>query len=131
MASWTGIDLRKFTPQQSKDLLFTRFHPRRLCGTATLMVIAEEMEDAVQQEKIEFAGQRETGFRCITGRSLGRDHYITEKVPFSADHLPFLLSKGDDIGRLVTLQIVAVNLADTPVTDDENRQFGVRTSRDA
>ena len=95
------------------------------------MVITEEMKDAVQQQEVEFAGQGKTCFRGIAGRGLGRDHYITEEKRFSADHLPFLLGKRDDIGRLIPLQVVPVDLADAPVADNENRQFGVRTSRDA
>ena len=95
------------------------------------MVIAEEMEDTVQQQEIEFTGQRQTGFRRIAGRGLSRDHHIAEKECFSSDLLPFLLGKGDDVSRLVPLQIFPVDLADEPITDDENRQFGVRTSRDA
>jgi hypothetical protein len=95
------------------------------------MVIAKEMEDTVQQQKIEFAGQRETGFRRIAGRGLGRDHHIAEQESPPTDLLPFQLGKGDDIGRLVALQIFPVDLADAPVADDENRQLGVRTSRDA
>ena len=95
------------------------------------MVIAEKMEDAVQQQEIEFTGERETGFRRIAGRSLGRDHDIAEEERFSSDHLPLLLGKGDDISRLVPLQVVPVDLADEPVADNENRQLGVRTSRGA
>lgn len=95
------------------------------------MVIAEEMEDAVQQQEIELTRQGEAGFRGITRRGLGRDHHIAKEERCTADRLPFLLGEGDDIGRLVALQVVAVDLADAPVADDENRQLGVRTSRDA
>ena len=95
------------------------------------MVITKEMKDAVQQQEIEFAGQGKAGLRGVAGRGLGRDHHIAEEEPTGADLLPFLLGKGDDIGRLVPLQVVAVDLADTPVADDKNRQLGVRTSRDA
>lgn len=95
------------------------------------MVIAEEMKDAVQQQKIELTGQRQAGFRRIARRGLGRDHHIAEEERFSSDLFPFLLGKGDDVGRLVPLQVVPVDLADAPVADDENRQLGIRTSRDA
>lgn len=95
------------------------------------MVIAEEMENAVQKQEGEFTNKRDLGFRCIAGRRLGRDHHIPEEKIFPPALLPFLLGKGDDIGRLIPLQILAIDLADTPIADDEDRQFGVRTSRDA
>ena len=125
------MNLRKFSTQQGKDLLLAGLHPRRFCGTAALMIIAKKMKDAVQQQEIEFAGQREAGFRRIAGRGSGRDHHIAEEKSFPTDLFAFLLGKRDNIGRLVPLQVVPVDLADPPVADNENRQLGVRTSRDA
>lgn len=95
------------------------------------MIVAEEVKNAVQQQKIEFTGKGHSGLRGIPGRRRCRDHHITQKEHASADLLPFLLRKGDDIGRLVALQIVAIDLTNAPVANDEDREFGVRTSRDA
>lgn len=95
------------------------------------MVVAEEVKNAVQQQKVKFADKRYSGVRGIPGRCRRRDHHIAEEETAPADRLPFLLGKGDDISRFVALQIVAIDLTNTPVADDEDRQLSVRTSRDA
>lgn len=95
------------------------------------MIITEEVKNPVQQQKVKFADKGYSGVRGIPGRRRRRDHHIAEKEPFATDYFPFLLRKGDDIGRFVALQIVAINLTDASVANDEDRELGVRTSRDA
>lgn len=95
------------------------------------MIVAKEVKNAVQQQKIEFTDKGHSGLRGIPGRRRCRDHHITQKKYTPANHFPFLLGKGDDIGRFVALQIVAIDLPNAPVANDEDREFGVRTSRDA
>lgn len=95
------------------------------------MIVAEKVKNTVQQQKVKFTEKRHSGVRGIPGRGRRRDHHIAEQEPTLADRLPFLLGKGDDIGRFVALQIVAIDLTNAPVADDDNRQLGVRTSRDA
>lgn len=95
------------------------------------MIVAEKVKNAVQQQKVKFTDKRHSGLRGIPGRRRRRDHHIAEQEPTPAEHLPFLLGKGDDIGRFVALQIVAIDLTNAPVADDQDREFGVRTSRDA
>lgn len=129
-ASWNGCDLWKFEAQQIENLFLPRLHPCRFCSAAAFMVVAEEVKNAVQQQKVKFADERHSGVRGITGGCCRRDHDIAEKEPASTDCLPFLLGKGDNISRFIALQIVAIDLTNAPVPDDENRQLSVRTSRD-
>jgi len=95
------------------------------------MIVAKEVKNTMQQQKIEFTDKRHSNVCGIPGRRGRRDDDIAQKKSTPANHFPFLLGKGDDIGRFIALQIVAIDLTDAPVANDEDRDFSVRTSRDA
>ena len=95
------------------------------------MVVAKKVKNTVQQQKVKFTEKRHSGVRGIPGRGRRRDHHIAEEEPTPAENIAFLLGKGDDVGRFVALQIIAIDLTNAPVADDQDREFSVRTSRDA
>ena len=124
-----AVRAEQFALQPGKQLLLLRFHLCRLLLAAPLMIVAEQMQDAVQQQKNQFMFERDTGGGGIVGRPLRRNHHIPQQLGLNTAPLAFLHGKGDHIGRPVTLQIVPVELLNGGVINNQNRQFRLRTSR--
>ena len=73
----------------------------------------------------------DAGLGGISGRRLGGDHHVAKQLGAEIPSLPLAHGKGDDVGRLVPLQVVAIDDPDFGIVNDQDRQFGLRTSRDA
>ena len=117
--------------QEGEDFPLPRFHALGLGGTAALMIVTKQMENAVQQQKDQLMLVGDAGFGGIPRRRLGGNHHVAKQ--FGAEIPPFPLAhgKGDDVGRLIPLQVVAIDDPDFGIVNDQDRQFGLRTSRDA
>jgi hypothetical protein len=89
------------------------------------------MQDAMQQQKIEFMLDGYPGLGSIAGRSLHRDYYVAEQVSLHSGPLPFLHGEGNHVGRPVLAEPGVVQLANACIIDEQNREPRLRTSRDA
>ncbi len=123
--------VQELLAEQGENLPFPRFHALGLLDAPPLMIVAEQMENAVQQQKNQLAFEGDAGLGGIPGRCLGGDHHIAKQLGAKIPSLPLAHGEGDDVGRLVPLQIVAIDDADLGIVDDQDRQFRLRTSRDA
>lgn len=94
------------------------------------MVVAKQMQDAMQQQKAEFLLKRNIRFSSVSSRCVDGDNDITQDIGTKVPSLPLLHGKGDDVGRPVALQIVSIDLPDAGVVNQQNGQLGLRTSRD-
>ncbi len=94
------------------------------------MIVAEQMQNTVQQQKYKLMLERHTRFGGIGSSALGGDHHIPQQQRLQATPLSLLHGKRDDIGRPVALQVIAVDLLNAVVINQQNRQFCVRKSRD-
>lgn len=95
------------------------------------MIIAKQMENAVQQQKDELMLVGNAGFGGVPRCRLGGNHHVAKQLGAEIPSLPLAHGKGDDVGRLVPLQVVAIDDPDFGIVNDQDRQFGLRTSRDA
>ena len=83
----------------------------------------------MQQEEIQLALERGLCLAGIASCSLRRDHHVAKQLRLYTAPLAFLHGKGDDVGRPVFPQVIAIDLLDSDIVDDQNRQQGVRTCR--
>lgn len=111
--------------------MFPGLHLLCLGGSPAFMIIAEQMENAMQQQKNQLMLKRDVRRRRILGGPFRRNHHIPEQQGLQPAAFPFLHGKGDDVGRSITLQIISIDVADPGVIKNQNRQLRFRKSRDA
>jgi len=91
-----------------------------------LMVIAEQMQDTVDQQFIESALPAQIGFLCFSGGGIHRYHHITQKMRAQMGKFALAHGKGDDVGRPLAVKIIFVERRDLRVIHEENGNFAVR-----
>jgi hypothetical protein len=122
---------QKLPFQQGEDVPFPGFHPFRFSDCAPLMIVAEQMQDAVQQQKYQFMLEGNSRVRRVRRRSFRGNHHIPQQQRLQAAPFPFLHGEGDDVGRPVALQIITIEPLNALIIQDQDRQFRLRISRDA
>ncbi len=111
--------------------MFPDFHKFRLCLSSALVVIAKQVKDTMQKQEIQFTFKRGLRLNGITRCRLGRDHHVAKQVWLNASPLTFLHRKGDDVGGAILAQVIAVNLLDPGIVNNQYREPSIRTSRGA
>ena len=117
--------------EQGENFLFTGLHLLRLRFAAPLMIVTKQMKDTVQQQKSQFMLHRDGRFGSILGSALRRDHHVSKQHGRQPAPFTFLHGKGNNIGRPVALQILAIDLLNPGIIENQDRQFRLRKSRDA
>ncbi len=74
--------------------------------------------------------KRDPGLVGIAGRTFSRDNHIAEQIGLDTGPLTFKHRKGNDVGRPVAPQVIAVDLLNPGVVEQNDRQFALRISRD-
>jgi len=67
---------QSFCLEQTKNIPLLLLHKPGVSFAAALMIVAKEVQDAVQEKKIKLVHKRQTGFGSIAGSSVGRDDDI-------------------------------------------------------
>lgn len=84
----------------------------------------------MNQQEPELVFKRYPGRVGIAGSPLGGDHHVTENLRLNATAFALLHGKRDHIGRPIPLQVIPVDHLNAGIIDNQNRQLGIRKSRD-
>ena len=126
-----GRSPEKLPLYNGKNFLFASFHDPGVLGGAPFMVVSQEVQGAVQEQKIKLAFETGACLMGVTGCGLRGDDNVAEDFGMNVTPLPLAHGEGDHVGRVVVPEIVAVDPVNLLVIDEQDRQLGVRTSRDA
>jgi hypothetical protein len=80
-------------------------HPAGFFLTS-FMIVATEMQNAVDQEYRQLFVQRSLALSCLASRRWHRNHYITKQVSGGMRRLPY--GKGQHIGRAILAPILTI-----------------------
>ncbi len=90
------------------------------------MVIAEEMNQTVHQQTLNFHADPLSESLCLPAGSGHGNHNISEHFRPDRIELPFLERKGEDIRGFVLGTITPVQRPHGPVADKQDAQFRIR-----
>src|SRR5439155_13031300 len=97
-------------------------HPPGL-GRRALVVVAEEVEEAVDQETLALAAERLAAPGCLAAGSVDRDDDVAEEAVGGAGG-SFGLREGEHVRRAVAPAPAAVQPPHLPVGDEEHGELG-------
>jgi hypothetical protein len=89
------------------------------------------MQDTMEQQEIQFTFKRILRLTGITRGGFCRDNHITEQIGLDAAALTFLHGKRNNVGGSILVQVVAINLLDSSIINNQNRKMSLRTCRGA
>ncbi len=89
------------------------------------VIIAEDMEDTVDQQLIETPINGHSGVFGFSGASIHRYHDISQQVWIEAPMLSLLHGKGDDVGWTCVVQVRPVNLFNSRVIHNQDGEFAL------
>lgn len=84
------------------------------------MVVAEEMQDAVDQQLVKAFIYAEPGHFGFLKTGIHRYDDIPKQLGIDIAMGPFTHRKGDDVGGPLMLQVVLIELSDTRVVYDQD-----------
>lgn len=83
------------------------------------MIVAEEMQHAMDQEVRQFFSDRVAMCLRLTKGGFSGDHHIAEKLRMQMCKRAFAHGKGEDIGRTIDATIIGVQTVDCGIVDDQ------------
>jgi len=96
-----------------------------------LVVIAEQVQNAVHQEFLHTAFQRHSRLFAFPFGRFDRDDDIAEQMGRNICEFAFTHRKGDDIGRPRPAQILSVQLSNCGIIDEQDGKLRLRTAQGA
>lgn len=86
------------------------------------MVVAREVEDAVDEQAIHLFGEREAALGSLARGGVERDHHVAERWRYVGE-LAFPQREGQHVGGTVPAAVVAVQRVDLAVTDQPQAEL--------
>src|SRR5207245_7290333 len=108
--------------QPSCERALPPLHPTRL-GRRALVVVAEEVEEPVDQEPVRLASERLAALRRLAPGGIDRDHDVAEE-PVGRPTRALALREGEHVGRAVAPAPAPVERAHLAVGDQDDGELG-------
>src|SRR5439155_4578538 len=108
--------------QPSCERALAPLHPTRL-GRRALVVVAEEVEEPVDQEPVRLASERLAALRRLAPGGIDRDHDVAEE-PVRRPTRALALREGEHVGRAVAAAPAPVERAHLAVGDQDDGELG-------
>jgi len=89
------------------------------------MIIAEDMQDAVDQQLIKAAFHRHFcvgGFPCA---GIRRNHHVSKQEGIDSPVFSFLHGKRDDVGGAGMVQVRLIEFLDARIIHDQDGEFAI------
>ena len=93
------------------------------------MLIAKQMEDAVDHQEDDHLRSIETETIRLTSGRVHRDDHISQELRVDRNERSFPHGKGKDIGGFVTAQITPIQFLNLTVIDKRDAEFSLREGR--
>src|SRR5512143_2116006 len=93
-------------------------------GRRTLVVVPQEMEDAVGEEDAHLVGERDVAGSGLAGGGVERDDDVAEHVWMDAGILTLAQGEGEHVGGPILAAPVAVERVDLGVADQGDAELG-------
>ncbi len=90
------------------------------------MIVAEQMDQAMNKQSFEFNGKRVTCLIRLARCNRNGDHNIAEHVRLNMEEATLTQRERQDVSGLVLVTPSAIERAHGPVADEQNAQLGVR-----
>jgi len=94
-----------------------------------LVLITEQVQNAVHQEFVQTNCQRYSRSVAFPFGGVDRDHDIAEQLGRDIGEFAFTHRKGDDIGRSRPTQVLSVQLSDGGIIDEQYGKLRLRTAQ--
>ncbi len=90
------------------------------------MIIAEDVQDTVDQQLIKASLQWHFGVVGLPCTGIHGNHHVAKQVGVDPPMFSFLHCKGDDIGGTGMIQVCLVELLNARVIHDQDGEFALR-----
>ena len=90
------------------------------------MIVAEQMEQAMNEQSFEFNGKGMTCLIRLARRNRHGDHNITEHVRLDMGEAPLAKREGENIRGFIPVAPGVIERAHGPVADEQHAQLGFR-----
>ena len=90
------------------------------------MIVAEQMEQPMNEQLIELNAQRMSSFSCLARSDREGDHDITEHFGLDMGEPPLAQRERQDVRGTVLASPGVIEGAHGPVADEQDAQLGIR-----